>query len=55
MKTMRRFNRMSGTTRRLLERIISARGVVAIDNKQRHYAELQKRYWQCKIAGGTRP
>ena len=46
---------MSGTTRRLIDRIVSARGVVATDNKQRHYAELQKRYWQCKSAGGTRP
>ena len=55
MKTIRRLNRMSGTTRRLLERIISARGVVAIENKHRHYAELQKRYWQCQSAGGTRP
>ena len=55
MKTMRRFNRMSVTTRRLLERIISARGAVALDNKQRHYAELKKRYWQSQSAGGTRP
>lgn len=55
MKTLRRFNRMSGTTRRLIDRIVSARGAVSIDNKQRHYAELQKRYWQSQSAGGTRP
>ena len=54
MKTIRRLNRMSGTTRRLLERIISARGVVATDNKQRHYAELQKRYWQSQRSGGVK-
>lgn len=50
MKTIRRLNR----TRRLLERIISARGVVATDNKQRHYAELQKRYWQSQSSGGVK-
>ena len=47
MKTMKRLNRQSGTTRRLIEMIISSRVIVERDNKRRHYAALQKRYWQC--------
>lgn len=52
MKTMRRYNRQSGSTKRKIAQILAERERYDNDHAYRHAVELQRRYWA--LATGAR-